>query len=82
MKMEEVKEVEVNREIGPEVTKYSAELFRTMCQLTTGEANTVVRGSEQEGKRNGFVALKMLAQRFNATSPAKLYRTLLEVSKP
>ena len=62
--------------------KYSGELFRTLCQLTTGEANTVVRGSEQEGKRNGYVALKMLSQRFNAKSSAKLYRTLLEVWKP
>ncbi len=47
MKVEEGKEAEVNKEIGCEVTKYSAELFRTLCQLTTGEANTVVRGSEQ-----------------------------------
>ena len=83
LKIDEVTEEEVMMKGVPQgMEKYSAELFRTLCQLTTGEANTVVRGSEQEGKRNGYVALKMLAHRFNAKSPAKLYRTLLEVLKP
>ena len=84
--MEKVTEDEVMQNgVDTELNMYKGELSRVLCQLTTGEANTVVRASEDlcgGQKRNGFVALKLMGHRFNAKSPSKLFRTLLELLKP
>ena len=36
----------------------------------------------QDGRQNGFLALKLLCNRFNPKTPAKLYRALIEVMMP
>ena len=42
-----------------EVDRYGGEVFRLLCSLTMGEANTVVRSAAigQDGRHNGFLAL-------------------------
>ena len=67
-----------------EVDRYGGEVFRLLCSLTKGEANTVVRSAAigQDGRHNGFLALKMLSNRFNPKTPAKLFRALMEALVP
>ena len=67
-----------------EVARYGGELFRVLSSLTKGEANTVVRSAAigQDGRQNGFLALKLLSNRFNPKTPAKLYRALIDVMVP
>ena len=66
------------------MTRYGGELFRVLSSLTKGEANTVVRSAAigQDGRQNGFLALKLLCNRFNPKTPAKLYRALIDVMVP
>ena len=49
-----------------------------------GEANTVVRSAAigHDGRHSGFLALKLLSNRFNPKTPAKLYRALMEIMMP
>ena len=67
-----------------EVERYGGELFRVLSSLTKGEANTVVRSAAigQDGRQNGFLALKLLSNRFNPKTPAKLFRALMEILVP
>ena len=54
--------------------KYGGEVFRVLCGLTKGEANTIVRGAATVGvggRRNGFLALKLLGKIFNPKTPGK-----------
>ena len=64
-----------------EVERYGGEMFRILSSLTKGEANTVVRSAAigQDGRQNGFLAMKLLCNRFNPKTPAKLYKALIEV---
>ena len=67
-----------------EVDRYGGEVFRLLSSLTKGEANTVVRSAAigQDGRHNGFLALKLLSNRFNPKTPAKLFRALMEILVP
>ena len=82
----DVTEIKVDNPLGTEmVEKYSGELFRVLCGLTKGEANAIVRGAATTGaggRRNGFLALKLLGKRFNPKTPGKLFRALMEVQTP
>ena len=71
--------------VGGQATmdKYDQELFRVFCLLTTGEAGTVVRSTVGTyGRRSGFMALRLLCHRFNPITPARLYKSVIEILKP
>ena len=75
----------VNQLVGQDqVNKYGGEVFRVLCGLTGGEANSVVRGAAVQvgGRTNGFLALKLLSNRFSPRTPTRLYQSLLEVLTP
>ena len=55
------------------------DLFDTLVALTSGEALTIVRGTD---KMNGFYAWKRLMERFNANTPAKALALMMEVKQP
>ena len=61
--------------VNPDVVRrYGGELFRVLAGLTSGEANTIVRGvatkKGMSGRQNGFWALKLLEHRFNPKTTA------------
>ena len=56
-----------------------AEVFRLLCQLTSGEANTLVRTVVE---RNGYVAWRKLYENYNPRTPARALNAMLEVMKP
>ena len=56
-----------------------SELFDTLVALTSGEALTIVRGTD---KMNGFFAWKRLVERFNPNTPAKALALMMEVMQP
>jgi len=56
-----------------------SELFDTLVALTSGEALTIVRGTN---KMNGFFAWKRLVERFNPNTPAKALALMMEVMQP
>ena len=62
-----------------EVESNGAELFDLLVSLTSGEAITVVKGTED---MNGFVARKRLSERFNPNTPAKALALMMEVMSP
>ena len=63
--------------------KYSQPLFRTLCLLTTGEANVVVRSANDRGAGFcGFAALCLLSQRFNPKTPGRVLQYLTTVLSP
>ena len=63
--------------------KFSAELFRVLCWLTTGEANVVVRSVVETGAGFcGFAAWCRLVQRFNPRTPARVLQYLTTVLNP
>ena len=73
----------VEKELGAGmVQEFGAEVFRTLCMLTRNEANQVVRGSVRDGRRNGFLALKLMCNRFNPRTPARLFKLLIDIFKP
>ena len=55
------------------------DLFDTLVALTSGEALTIVRGTEN---MNGFFAWKRLMERFNPNTPAKALALMMEVMQP
>ena len=55
------------------------DLFDTLVALTSGEALTIVRGTD---KMNGFYAWKRLMERFNPNTPAKALALMMEVMQP
>ena len=74
----------VKKEVGEEMSrKYGGELYGVLCGLTTGEANVVVRGVTDKFKEQcGFVAVKVLSDRFNPKTPARLLQYLSALIKP
>ena len=70
------------------VENHGGEVFRLLCGLTKGEANAIVRGAALGGKngsnerKNGFLALKLLSKRFNPKTPAKLFKSLMDIMIP
>lgn len=63
--------------------KFGASLFKTLVQLTTGEANVVVRSvNDRGGGWCGFAALCLLSQRFNPKTPARVLQYLTAVLSP
>ena len=62
-------------------TKHCAELFGVLWQLTTGDANAVVRGvtSKIGMGRCGFAAYYALSFRFNPKTPARVLQFLFTV---
>jgi len=63
--------------------KYGQELFEVLCWLTEGEANMVVRRVVlKQGEQCGFMALRMLAKRFNLKTPARMLQHLGEIIRP
>ena len=59
--------------------KTKAEIFNVLIQLTTGEANLLVRNVQD---RNGYVAWKRLFDRYNPRTPASLTASWREVIRP
>ena len=55
------------------------EIFGVLIQLTTGEANLLVRNVQD---RNGYVAWKRLFDRYNPRTPASLTASWREVIRP
>ncbi len=82
-KDKEVTEIRIDNLVRTEmVEKYGGEVFRVLCGLTKGEANTIVRGAAtvgSGGRRNGFLALKLLRKRINPKNLGKLFRAVMEV---
>ena len=62
-----------------DVDPAGSELFDTLVNLTSGEALTVVRGSPD---MNGFMAWRLLVERFNPNTPAKALAMMMEVMNP
>ena len=64
--------------------KHGAELFGVLCQLTTGDANAVVRGIIAKAGlgRCGFAAFYALSFRFNARTPSTALQFLFQVINP
>ena len=58
---------------------YHGELYSVLSLMTKGEANQVVRGVADT---NGYVAWKMLCDRFNPKTPASLTAAWREVIRP
>ena len=50
--------------------------------VNKNEANLAVRGSVRDGKRNGFLALELMGNRFNPRTPARLFKLLIDIFKP
>ena len=74
-------------DVNPDVARRNGdELFRVLAGLTSGEANTIVKGVATQkgmsGRQNGLRALKLLEHRFNPKTPARRYRALMEVISP
>ncbi len=63
--------------------KYGAEMFSILCELTGGEANSVVRGVNNKGMGHcGFCAFYALNHRFNPKTPARTLQFLHLVVNP
>ena len=59
--------------------KTMKEIFNLLVQLTSGEANLLVRKVQD---KNGYVAWKFLFDRYNAKTPASLTASWREVIRP
>ena len=59
--------------------KVGGEVFNKLCLSTSGEANLLVTGSEDE---NGWYALKKLMDRYDGKNPTSMIRKLIEVICP
>jgi hypothetical protein len=81
---EEVKAGVLNDVVTTEVrTKYTGELLGILCELTTGEANVVVRSIIDKGLGYcGFGGLVALKLRFNPKTPTRILQQLIGVISP
>ena len=59
--------------------KVGGELFNKLCLSTSGEANLLVRGSEEQ---NGWMAFRRLRDRYDGKNPTSMIRKLTEVICP
>ena len=59
--------------VEPQVRKHGPQLFSILCGLTTGEANLIVRSTNEKGAGYcGFAALCLLSRRYNPKTPARV----------
>ena len=65
--------------IDSEADVAGSDLFDMLVGLTSGDALTIVRGTEG---MNGFLAWKRLCERFNPNTPAKALALMMEVMNP
>lgn len=64
--------------VEEDTSRYAAELFGQLVQLTDAEALTAVKGAVNQ---NGFLAWKNLYRRYNPITPARALATLAQVLK-
>ena len=64
--------------------RHGGELFLVLCELTGGEANSVVRSvaTKPEFGRCGFAAFYALSYRFNPRTPSRALQFLFTVVNP